>query len=403
MTNNRRWAIVSVCFLILMLIFATCISCMGVYVKPVTEEFGISRTTFTMTTTIQSLAMMLSAMMAGKLLEKYNMKLLMVIGTAVCGLGMLVFAIAPSIGYFYGAGVFMGVAISFTCNVPVSILIKNWFDKKSEGLALGIAFVGSGAGAMVLNPLYSYIIETYGWRYSFAFAGICILVLLIPLILIFVTAKPGESKGDKSEKIENTAADSAAFTLADVLRRPQTWFVLAGYVILTLVSMAILNHGVPFMTDYGTHPQKAAMIISAASGILIVGKIVAGRLYDKFGIYKMVIVETVLVLGCFTAFWANGFVKSGLLMAAFVLLYGIGVPVATISMQLVIPVMYERANFGPIMGLFSMAGGVGGMLQVVVSMVYDSCGSYYPAWITMSVLCALTIIIFAACVRPQKK
>ena len=38
--NARGWAIVAVSFLILMFIFATCISCMGVYVKPVSEDFG---------------------------------------------------------------------------------------------------------------------------------------------------------------------------------------------------------------------------------------------------------------------------------------------------------------------------------------------------------------------------
>ena len=36
--NYRGWVIVAVSFLILMFIFATCISCMGVYLKPVIRD-----------------------------------------------------------------------------------------------------------------------------------------------------------------------------------------------------------------------------------------------------------------------------------------------------------------------------------------------------------------------------
>ena len=54
--NYRGWVIVAVSFLILMFIFATCISCMGVYLKPVTDEFGISRTDFSLITTMQAFA-----------------------------------------------------------------------------------------------------------------------------------------------------------------------------------------------------------------------------------------------------------------------------------------------------------------------------------------------------------
>ena len=82
--NYRGWVIVAVSFLILMFIFATCISCMGVYLKPVTDEFGISRTDFSLITTMQAFAMILSSLFVGKLLEKYNIKILMMIGVLCC-------------------------------------------------------------------------------------------------------------------------------------------------------------------------------------------------------------------------------------------------------------------------------------------------------------------------------
>lgn len=400
--NYRGWAIVFVSFLILMFIFATCISCMGVYLKPITEEFGISRTDFTLTTTIQALAMMLSAMLAGKLLEKYNTKLLMVIGTLCCSTCMFIYAAAPSIVYFYAASLLMGISISLTCNIPISIVIKDWFRNKNEGLALGIAFVGSGVGAMILNPLYTYIIETFGWRYSFAFAGMCVLIIVMPLVLLVIKNKPAEEADDKHRESNVTLAEED-FTLSEAVKRPQTWLVFAAYTLLTFVAMAILNHGVPFMTDNGMSAEKAAMIISSGSGVLIIGKILVGNLYDKLGVYKVNLLEAVLLLGCFFVFWMNGLLDSPILLILFIVLYGIGVPVATISIQLVLPVMYGKSHFGAIMGFFSIGNGIGGMMQIIISMIYDNTGSYTAAWVMVSIMCIMIIIVFATCIRPLKK
>lgn len=402
--NYRGWVIVAVSFLILMFIFATCISCMGVYLKPVTDEFGISRTDFSLITTMQAFAMILSSLFAGTLLEKYNIKILMMIGVLCCSVCLFIYAIAPSIVYFYAASVLMGISISMTCNIPISIVIKDWFRNKNEGTALGIAFVGSGFGAMILNPLYTYIIENFGWRYSFAFGGACVLVILTPLVLIFMKRNQQSTAAEevKCRETDNVALEND-FTLGEAFKKPQTWAVFIAYTILPFVAMAILNHGVPFMTDNGMSSEKAAMIISYASGVLIIGKIAVGMLYDKLGVYKTNLIEAVLFLVCLIAFWMNGLFDSPILMVLFIVLYGLGIPFATISIQMVLPLMYGKSHFGTLMGMFSIGNGLAGMLQVVISMIYDKTGSYTAAWIMLTALCVLVIFILAICVRPQRK
>ena len=177
-------------------IFATSISCMGIYLKPVSESFGISRTQFSLTTTIGSVAMMISAIIAGRLVGKIKIKVSMAAGILMSAASMMIYSVADSINVFYFAAILMGTAVSFTCNMPISVLINEWFADGKSGTALGIAFVGSGAGAMVLNPLYSYIIETYGWRISFRAAALCVIILLVP-ILLFVKEK-GLPEDEKS-------------------------------------------------------------------------------------------------------------------------------------------------------------------------------------------------------------
>ena len=184
--NIRGWGIVVVSFLALMILFATAVNCMGVFLKPVSEDFGIERTTFTITITIHSLAMLISSVAAGRLMERMNVKGLMATGVAAAGISMFLFATAPSIYFFYIAAAITGTSISFACNIPIAILIRNWFPENKVGLAMGIALVGTGAGSMILNPLYTWIITTYGWRYAFGTAGTLLIALVLPLILIVI-------------------------------------------------------------------------------------------------------------------------------------------------------------------------------------------------------------------------
>lgn len=400
--NIRAWLIVATSFVILMIVFAACISCMGIYLKPVCEEFGIQRTAYTLTTTIQALALLVTSMIAGKLLDKYNVKTLMALGVVACAACMFLYSIASSISVFYAAGVLMGIGIAFSCNIPINILINSWFDSSRKGFALGIAFVGSGVGAMVLNPFLTSIITDIGWRMAYRTSGILMLAIALPLVLIIV--KRNEASKDESNQVEGCLLhEENYFTLSDAMKKPAFWMVFIGYIIVTFASLALVNHSVPFLTDTGFSPEKAAMIVSVASAVIIGGKIVAGVMYSKIGTFKATIIETILTTACVLTFCLSGLTQSMIFIIMYVILYGIGIPIATISMTLVINVMFPKCDFGAIMGFLSMSTGLAGMLQIAVSMSYDALGSYYPAWIGTCILCIIALVLFIASVRPQYK
>lgn len=393
--NIKGWLVVLACFLLMFFIFTTSISCMGVYIKPVSEALGISRTAFSMTITIGSFAMMLSAIFAGKLMAKVNIKHLMLIGIAMSVSSMLIYSFAQRIELFYFSAVLMGCAVSLTCNIPVSVLIKEWFAGKDEGFALSIAFVGSGAGAMVLTPLYSYIIENIGWRYSFRFAALCMAIILIPSGVLFIKQKTVE----KAQIEENL--DSDKLTLSDMLRMPATWLVITGFVIISLANMVILNQGIPYWTDNGLTLAEAAKLISMASGILIIGKLMVGKLIDKIGARTAAIICSFSLSISAVALWLIGIKYNIIFVVIFIVGYAIGAAAATVVMPTVISYMYGNCDFGAIMGIFSMTGGAGGMLQVIFSAIYESTKNYSYAWAMVIGLCVIMIILMTLFVKPQ--
>lgn len=395
-SDNLRRNIIVVCgFLTMFFIFATSISCMGIYLKPVSETFGISRTQFSITTTISSIAMMISAVVAGKLVGKISIKISMTMGIILCAASMFIYSLAGSINIFYIAAILMGTAISFTCNMPISVLINEWFKDGKSGTALGIAFVGSGAGAMVLNPLYSSIIESYGWRISFRLAAILIIILAIPVIL-FVK----EKNDDKKENVLVSERNNY-LSLSDVMKMPAMWCVFVAFTLISLAMMAVLNHGVPYMTDIGMDPVKAASFISMASAALIFGKIVLGRMIDKVGIYKATIFGSIMMMVCIASMWmvdAIGIVT----IVGFIIGYGLGAGVATVSMPGAITHMFGNCDFGGIMGLFCTTGGLGGIMQIFISMIYDSTGNYNMAWIAIASISIVATVLVATMMKPQR-
>lgn len=395
--NIRGWLVVIAGFLLTFFIFTTSISCMGVYIKPVSENLGISRTAFSMTITIGSFAMMISAIFAGKLMGKVSIKYLMLLGVAMSAGSMLIYSFSQRIELFYFGAILMGCAVSFTCNIPVSVLIREWFDGENEGFALSIAFAGSGAGAMVLTPLYSYIIENIGWRYSFRFAALCMIVLLVPSVIFFVREKSGNGEHVKKQ------ADPNMLTLSDMMKMPATWMVLIGFIIISLVNMIILNQGIPYWTDKGSTPAEAAKLISLASGFLIVGKIMVGKLVDKSGARRASIICTVLLSVSAVSMWLIGISHSNIFVITFIAGYAIGAAAATVVMPTVISYMYKNCDFGAIMGVFSMTGGAGGMMQVIFSAIYESTGNYNYAWALAVALCVIMILTMIFFVKRQNK
>ncbi|MBQ3323088.1 MAG: MFS transporter [Firmicutes bacterium] len=400
MKNNvRAWLIVCTSFLIMSVIFATCISCMGVYVKPVAADLGISRTAFSLTITIGSFSMMLSSIAAGKMISKWNIKLMMLIGVLCCAGSMFLYSIAESVLLFYCSAVIMGISVSLTCNIPISALIKEWFDKGRQGLAIGVAFAGSGAGAMVLNPLYTYMIEKNGWQHSFQLAAIMMIVLLVPMVLLFVERR---SKGFAAERKDPLEEENGnRITLSISLTMTSTWLVFIAFILINLTNMSIVNHGIPFLTDAGFSGIYAARIISIGSGLLILGKIVLGKMIDRIGIYSSTITGVSLFLICILALWCGGMMHLKMLLILFTLLYAIGGAVATVAMPCVVMHMFGDCDFEAIMGFFTMAAGLGGILQIVFSFIYDNTSSYSYAWLLIAALITAAIVMMVKNVKPQ--
>jgi sugar phosphate permease len=219
----------------------------GIFIRPVTEDLGLSRGEFTFFRTIVFLISAATMPLYGKIAVRFSIKKVMLIGTIFNGLTLVAYSLGTQIWHFYLIAIIGGLVVNSGNFMVCGILISRWFDDK-KGLALGIAFAGSGLGAAIMNPAASWIIEMLGWRAGYVFSGVAALAISIPAIIFFIKDTP-ESVGLKPYKIidnskikaqESPSADWDGLTLQEARKTPMFWLLA----ILILLLIWIIHSGV---------------------------------------------------------------------------------------------------------------------------------------------------------------
>src|SRR4030095_15498103 len=97
--------------------------------------------------------------------------------------------VGPVWQLYASAGVLMAMGAGGLSMATISTIAARWFVAR-RGLLLGILGGAMSGGRMLIVPLSRGIIHRYGWRASFLWLGIGVLLVALPLILAFIRDDP---------------------------------------------------------------------------------------------------------------------------------------------------------------------------------------------------------------------
>jgi len=241
----------------------------------------------------------LESPLTGWLVDKFGPRALITIGMFVAGLGLILMNFVNSLWSFYAVwGVILGTGINMGLEIPINKAITSWFVKK-RGIALSVRWLITGFAGLVLL-LVAWLISTQGWRMTCVIGGLGIWLVGLPLARLFVKpqrpeyygllpdgatdeATPGEDVSQMIDKGVNYAAKlhEVEFTLRQALRTHAYWLLISAMSVRMVGFAAILTHSVPFLTDMGIEPVKAASLL----GIIILSstpsRLIGGFLMDR--------------------------------------------------------------------------------------------------------------------------
>lgn len=372
----------------------------GVFFPALSQEFGWSRSQAAHGVSLAMLGFTLMQPLTGKLISRYGAKRIILGSAMLFGLGLLGMALLVVGRWsFYACTFIWGAVAGGTSPLPHGTIIARWFTRR-RGLAMGIVAAGVAAGGMVLPPLVSYVITSYGWRAGFALLGILAPCVILPMVSLVTRNTPEEiglspdGIGLMARNPQSPPLVQPGYTAAEA-RHSTTFWVLAlslFVAVSTLQSSAV--HLVPLLLDRGFVLTQAASVVSFLAAGAFIGMVSSGYFVDKFAARPVAIgffVNAAISLVCL---WG---VQSWPGTLATVLFLGIGLGAMIQLIPALVGWCFGVRAFGEIYGMIMPAFGFGTVVGPLLgSWLHQVTGSYrqtLPCYM-VGILCAAALMSF---------
>ncbi len=245
----------------------------GVFLKPLTLQFGWSREAASAAFGIAALAVAACSPLIGYLLDRYPARriilpCLAVFGRAFASLSLM----TRHLWHFYAIFLVLGVVGNGTAHLAYSRVLTTWFEER-RGVAFAVVMTGGAIGAMVLPPLAEALIRADGWRWAYAILGAMILVVGLPLGS-FVRQRPRPARVQEGMVPGVKAAEG--------LRSRIFWIIVTMLFAVSFSQNGAITHLSALLTDRGISPAHAAWALSAMGAAILAGRMITGWLLDRY-------------------------------------------------------------------------------------------------------------------------
>jgi MFS family permease len=368
-------------------------SVFGVYIKPMEAEFGWTRGALSGAAAVSLLLLGAVGPFVGRLADRWGPRNVIAISLFVLALGAIGSSFIQKLWHVYVmTGVFMALGAGGVALTTGSTVVARWFEAR-RGLAIGIAAGGMSAGQLIVIPLATALTVWFGWRTSFLWLGIGLLVLVLPVCLGLIRNNP-EDRGVRPYGATGpapTRAEAEATRVAGrvgVSEAAQTlpfWLLMGTFFVCGYTSNGIvLTHFMPHALEHNFTAFQASSALGVMGAMNIMGTLASGFICDRFGrrgpLATYYFVRGVSLL--FLLYVWN--VPSLHLWAA---LFGLNYistvpPTTTLTANI-----YGRYSVGELSGWIFFAHQVGSALGAALAgWVFELTGTYSSAFVSAAVL-----------------
>ncbi len=228
----------------------------------------------------------------GRFLDNHSPKLVILIGIFVVTASYLALGSVQTLWQFYLiVGVGFGVGMTCMGGMAWHRSVIFWFDHW-RGRAIAFAVMGASLSGIMMPPLVTWIVDTYGWRTGYYTFAISTAVSLLPVVWFLMKDRPediGEVR-DGHKYVESHQAeqveikdDSREWSWQGLLRSPAFWSIGVIFGSMVCVFAAVMLHLFGHLLDLGFSTQQAALVLSVTAFFAAFGKPVVGWLSDFWG------------------------------------------------------------------------------------------------------------------------
>ena len=333
-----------------------------------THDFGWSRTTVTSGNALGKLLICpLFGFIAGWLIDRYGPRRLMLLGSVFMGVALI------GLGYnggtlwmFYMFYIFNALGYVCAGPLPCQVLISRWFEK-NRGKAMGIAYLGIGAGGTMVPLLATKLESGLGWNMSLACLGILVMLISMPMVFFI---KNSQKKVEKTEK----KPEPAAVPIKNILTNRYFYLLGIGSMCAIGVVGGVGQHLKLYLRDIEFTQEKAAQVMSLVLMMSLIGRVAMGWLADLFSRKYVMILIYLMVASAIPLLLMPDFPGR---IYIFAVIYGIGLGGDYMIIPLMAGDLFGVKALGRTMGIILVADGVAeSMFPMLVGAMHDATGSY---------------------------
>src|SRR4029078_11412959 len=160
--SSYGWVVVAVGALMTCIAFGSMLS-LAVFLQPISQDMGWSRSGVSAAAAIDFLAMGLAAVFSGRLSDRFGTRIVVLSGTLLLGAGLIGASQATSLWQFqFFFGVLIGVAAG-RFYAPMVAAASAWIEHQ-RSLAVALVSAGMGVSPVTVAPFASWLIHAHHWR-----------------------------------------------------------------------------------------------------------------------------------------------------------------------------------------------------------------------------------------------
>lgn len=367
-----------------------------VYLQPIADETGWTRAGISGAMTVGFIVMGVAGFLWGTLTDRIGARPVVLIAALILGTGLFIASRANDLLIFqiaYGGLVGAAGGAFFA---PLMATTVAWFDK-NRSLAVSLVSLGAGVAPMIITPLATVLIQTYGWRSAMTMTAVVATVLLVPASLLIRRAPAvlANAPMPNSDVAPQEPQPSGAWA---ALRTPQFVVLAATFFLCCAAHSGPIFHTVSYAMLCGASALAAASIYSVEGLAGLFGRVIFGVLADRLGVKRVLVAGLVLQsVGIYAYIYVTQLTEFYMLAAVLGLAYGGVMPLYSVL---------ARDYFGPhvmgtVLGAATMTSAIGMAFGPVGGgWLYDTFGDYHWLYVASAAVGLAGAAVALAFPRP---
>ncbi len=383
----------------------------SVFLQPMSDDLGWSRTALTGALTFRLITAASLAPVFGPMVDRYGPRFLMVAAAVIGGVAALLLSRVTQIWQFYAIFAFIGMSGGAGLGgVVTGATVVKWFVRL-RGRAMAFTTMGGAAPGLILAPIIAFIVFNYSWQAGWLVMGALFVVILLPVS--FFMARQPEDLGLLPDGAKSKAEVDAAYRrrgglesayswrLKEVIRTRAFWLLIAGFVLGGLSVSSVILHEFSYVRDQGYSAAIATGVLSTHAGFALSIRPVWGLVLERVPVRFIV---AAVYLGSSMALIILLTATTPAQFFVFAAVYGMSIAGHAVSHAIIFANYFGRDYAGTIRGVVTpVTAGAGAIGPLLVSIGFDVTGSYQMPFTVMIGLFWVGIVIMLLAKPPVRK